>query len=259
MHFIDTHSHLFAEEFDSDRDTVITQAVNSGISKMVLPNIDYSTLNGVYQLCNQYPEHCYPVIGMHPTSVKENYQAELKQIEHFLESNKCVAIGETGIDLYWDKTFFKEQCEAFSEQLNWAYHLKLPIIIHCRDSFDEIYHLLKSRENNLPFGIFHSFGGNAEQAHKVIDLGFKIGINGTVTFKNSKLPEALQSVPLEEIVLETDSPYLTPVPFRGRRNESSYLIYIAQKISEIKGVSVEDVALITTRTAEGIFNFNLQA
>jgi TatD DNase family protein len=256
MEFIDTHSHLYLEEFEGDIDEVISNALLNKVNKIVLPNIDSTTLPPLLKLHEKYPEECYPCIGLHPTSVKENYKEELNFLEKKIQSNKYIAIGETGIDLYWDKTFFKQQCDSFLVQLDMAKSLSLPIIIHCRESFNEIMPLLEKKAGNGLTGIFHSFPGTNEQAMRVIELGFKIGINGVVTFKNSHLPEVVKSIPLNEMVLETDAPFLTPVPKRGKRNESSYLIYIAQKIAEIRNEPLEEIAQITTQNALKLFNFN---
>jgi TatD DNase family protein len=255
MEFIDTHSHLFLPEFDSDRDPVICHAIAQSVNKIVLPNIDVETLPKVTDLCKKFPQNCFPALGLHPTSVKENYTTELESIINSISNDRPLAIGESGIDLYWDKTFFKEQCDAFSVQIDLAKSMQLPIIIHSRDSFDEIIKILGNKTGSGLTGIFHSFSGTLEQARTIIELGFKMGINGVVTFKNSQLPEVLKQIPLNEIVLETDAPYLTPTPNRGKRNESAYLIYTARKIAEIKNTSLEIVAETTTQTAKKLFNF----
>lgn len=255
MEFIDTHSHLFLPEFDSDRDLVIRHAIAQSVSKIILPNIDAETLPKVTELCEKFPQNCFPALGLHPTSVKENYPAELEFIINSISKVQPLAIGESGIDLYWDKTYFKEQCEAFSVQIDLAKSIQIPIIIHSRESFDEIIKILENKTGSGLTGIFHSFSGTLEQASIIINLGFKIGINGVVTFKNSQLPEVIKQIPLNELVLETDAPYLTPTPNRGKRNESAYLIYIAQKIAEIKNIPLENVAETTTQTAKKLFNF----
>jgi TatD DNase family protein len=254
MELIDTHSHLFLPEFDTDREQVISNALSHKINKIILPNIDSGTIPAMLELCKKYSEICYPAIGLHPSSVNENYASELKNIMKQTEINNFIAIGEVGIDLYWDKTYFREQCEAFSLQIDVARNLHLPVIIHSRDSFDETITILKKKAGNGITGIFHSFTGNPDQAKIIMDLGFKIGINGVVTFKNASLPEAVKQIPLSEIVLETDSPYLTPAPHRGKRNESAYLYYTAQKIAAIKEIPIEIVAETTTLTAKNLFS-----
>jgi TatD DNase family protein len=253
MEFIDSHAHLYLPEFDNDRDFIIKQAISKGITKMVLPNIDASTLEPMAQLCNTFAQHCFPAIGLHPTSIRPDYKIQLDKIFNHHPIIPAIAIGEIGIDLYWDKTYFKEQAEAFEYQLKLAKELHLPVIIHCRESFDAIIAILKKDTPNLPFGVFHSFTGNTEQAKIIVDLGFKIGINGVVTYKNSRMDEMIRQMPLTEIILETDAPYLTPVPFRGKRNDSAYLIYIAQKIADIKMVTIDMVASVTTQNTMNLF------
>lgn len=254
MILIDTHTHLFLEQFDEDRSTVVEEALRNGIKKMFLPNIDSSTTEKVVQMAKDFPEVCYPIIGLHPTSVKENYRDELKDLEHWLKKEKFYAIGETGIDLYWDKTFIKEQEEAFKFQIKLAKQSGLPLIIHARESFDEIFAIVDELNDERLKGIFHSFTGTTEQAEKILFYkGFKIGIGGIVTFKNSGLADVVAKIGLEHLVLETDSPYLAPTPKRGKRNESSYLIYIAQKIAEVYNTDIEKVAEITTQNATELF------
>jgi TatD DNase family protein len=253
MEFIDSHAHLFLPEFDNDRNQLINQAVSNGIIKIVLPNIDYSTIEPLTELCDKFPLICYPTLGLHPTSVNSEYKTQLKKIFAFIPYIKSIAIGEIGIDLYWDKTYISEQREAFEYQINLAKELNLPIIIHCRDAFDEIISILDKYRSGLPSGVFHSFTGTSEQANIVIDLGFKIGINGVVTYKNSNMDQMIKQISLTEIILETDSPYLTPVPFRGKRNDSSNLVYIAQKISDIKNIAMDEIASETTQNAIKLF------
>ncbi len=257
MKFIDTHTHLFLEHFNDDIDTVIKTAIEKGVEKFFLPNIDSESINNVLELTKNYPEYCFPLSGLHPTSVNENYVEELEMVEKLLIEHKFYGIGETGIDLYWDKTFIKEQEEAFGIQLELAKKYKLPIIIHVRDSFDEVFKVVDAHNDNNLTGIFHCFTGDFGQAQKIIEYGgFKMGIGGVITFKNSKLGEVIEKVPLDHIVLETDSPYLAPTPFRGKRNESSYIPIIAEKISELHKISVEEVAKITTNNALDIFRLN---
>ncbi|MCF6240333.1 MAG: TatD family hydrolase [Bacteroidales bacterium] len=254
MHLIDTHAHLFLEQFDDDRDQVVQNAVSNGVKHILLPDIDSSTSSSVLEMAKKYPGLCLPMIGLHPSSVKENYKDELKHVEDMLEKNKYYGIGETGIDLYWDKTFLKEQIEAFRFQINLAKKTDLPLIIHARESFDEIFSVIDELNDEQLKGIFHSFTRDEVQAEKILSYkGFKIGIGGIVTFKNSKLPEVVKKISLEHLVLETDAPYLAPTPKRGKRNESAYLLYIAEKIAEIHNVSLQTVADITTKNAEDLF------
>lgn len=254
MEFIDSHSHLFASEFDMDRLQTVERAVNEGVSKMILPNIDKDTIEPMLELCNAFPQHCYPTIGLHPTSVKDDYPDQLKVIDKYLGSHLFKAIGEVGIDLYWDKTYFRQQCEAFSYQIALARKHALPLVIHSRDSFAEILEVLREHHQGASYsGVFHSFSGNEEQAGEAIALGFKIGINGIVTFKNASLAAVVKEIPLENILLETDSPYLAPVPKRGKRNESAYIPLIAVKIAEIKGIAIDEVAEVTTQTTKTLF------
>jgi TatD DNase family protein len=251
--FVDTHTHLYSEEFKIDIDEALQKAIDTGVDKFFLPNIDSSSVAGMYALCDKYPQHCFPMMGLHPCSVKENYKEELAIAYNYLQSKKHVAVGEIGIDLYWDKTFFAQQVEAFETQINWALEFNLSIVIHCRNSFDEIFAVLTNFKK-LPKGIFHCFSGNAEQAQKIIDAtNFKLGIGGVITFKNSGLDKAIENIDLKHLVLETDSPYLAPVPYRGKRNESSYLPLIAAKVAEIKKCSLLDVATITSANAKEIF------
>jgi TatD DNase family protein len=255
MEFIDTHAHLFLSDFQTDRSTVVQNAISAGVTRMLLPNIDSSTVDQMMAFCNEYPEHCFPMIGLHPTSVKDDYKKHLEVIKSWLASQRFIAIGEIGMDLYWDKTFFAEQCEALIFQLKLAHDFSIPAVIHCRESFPEILDVLKKNRTSEDYkGVFHSFSGNYEQAMEILSMGFKIGISGVVTFKNSALGQVVKNIPLDDIMLETDSPYLTPVPFRGKRNESAYVVCVAQKIADIKQVSLEEVALSTTRNAKTLFN-----
>lgn len=250
---IDTHTHLYVEEFAGDIDEVIKRATAAGVEQFFLPNIDSASAESMHELCRKYPLLCYPMMGLHPCSVKENYKTELDKAYQLLRSNTYYAVGEIGIDLYWDKTFLAQQRAAFETQVKWALEFDLPIVIHSRDSFDEIYNLL-SRMNKLPRGIFHCFTGTVEQAQKILALGhFKLGIGGVVTFKNSGLDKTLQQIDLKHIVLETDSPYLAPVPYRGQRNESFYLRIIASRVAEIKNCNMGLVAEITSQNAREIF------
>jgi len=252
--FIDTHTHLFAEEFDADRDLVIESAVQAGITKMFLPNVDVSTLERLKESCTQFPGHCFPMIGLHPCSVNANYLKDLDIIRKEINQSKIWAIGECGIDLYWDKTFLNEQKEALRIQGEWAKELKLPLIIHARESFHEIFEVIDQINSPELTGIFHCFTGGKHEAEKIISYGgFRMGIGGVVTYKNSHLPALLPEIDLKHIVLETDSPYLPPVPYRGKRNESSYLIQVADKLSEIYQLPLEKIGEITTRNATELF------
>jgi TatD DNase family protein len=255
MILIDTHAHLYAEEFENDIETVIQNAKHAGVRNILCPNIDSGFIPVLEQLCTNYPGYCLPMMGLHPTSVKENYKDELEIIRKKLfdsPANTYQAVGEIGIDLYWDKTFFPQQVEAFSLQLEWAQTLNLPVAIHSRDSFDEIMEVLKNFDQLK--GVFHCFSGNVTQAGQVVNKGFLLGIGGVVTFKNSGLDKVIQAVDLSNIVLETDAPYLAPVPFRGKRNESAYLTLITQRIAQIKDVSFEEVCQITSANAIKLFN-----
>jgi TatD DNase family protein len=251
MKLADTHTHLFLDEFDSDCEQVIQRAINAGVEKMILPNVDSGTIQRLFNTYELAPSNCFPAIGLHPCSVKANYKEELDIHEKILKQHQFVAIGEVGIDLYWDKTFFKEQIIALEKQIEWAIQYNLPVILHCRDSFDKLYEIV-SRYKNLK-GVFHAFIGNIGQAKKVIGLGFYLGIGGVVTFKNSGLDKVIENINLEHIVLETDSPYLTPVPYRGKRNESAYITFIADKIAGITNIDVKIVADITTKNAVNLF------
>lgn len=257
MKFIDTHTHLFLEHFNDDIEKVITNALEKGVEKFFLPNIDSGSINDVLELVKKYPGNCYPMSGLHPTSVKENYKEELAMVEKLLKEGQFYGVGETGIDLYWDKTFLKEQKEAFAFQLELAKKYQLPIIIHVRDSFNEVFEVVDAHNDENLSGIFHCFTGDYKQAKKIMDYrGFKLGIGGVLTFKNSKLGETIEKVPLEYIVLETDSPYLAPTPYRGKRNESSYIPLIAEKLAEIYKYPIGKVAEITTQNALAIFKLN---
>lgn len=255
MTFIDTHSHLFLEEFADDLPEVIDRAKTAGVSKIFMPNIDCSTIEAMLKVTKQYEGYCYAMMGLHPTSVNENYREELAEMKRLLDlPNSYAAIGEIGMDLYWDKTFLKEQTEVFDTQIQWALEYGLPVVIHSRESFDEVYSVIKSYSDTGLTGIFHSFTGTLDEALKLLEFGsFKLGINGVVTFKKSTLPEVLKYVPLERIVLETDSPYLTPVPNRGKRNESANVKDTLIKLAEIYQQDVEMVAKVTTESALSVF------
>lgn len=255
MTFIDTHSHLFLEEFTDDLPEVIDRAKTAGVSKIFMPNIDCSTIEAMLKVTKQYEGYCYAMMGLHPTSVNENYREELAEMKRLLDlPNSYAAIGEIGMDLYWDKTFLKEQTEVFDTQIQWALEYGLPVVIHSRESFDEVYSVIKNYSDTGLTGIFHSFTGTLDEALKLLEFGsFKLGINGVVTFKKSTLPEVLKHIPLERIVLETDSPYLTPVPNRGKRNESANVKDTLIKLAEIYQQDVEMVAKVTTESALSVF------
>ena len=249
----DTHAHLYLKAFRNDIDEVIVRAVGRGVKRIFLPNLDSSSVEDMLRICEKYKGICFPMIGLHPTSVKENYLDELTGIENELDNDKYIAIGETGIDLYWDQTYLEEQRIAFRTQLTWAKGSDLPVVIHARDSFDEIFEVMDQEHTPDLKGVFHSFTGNAEQAEKILSYGFYIGINGIVTFKNSGLEKIVKEIPLEKLLLETDAPFLAPTPFRGRRNESAYVYDVAKKIAEIKELKMEEVANITTANALTLF------
>jgi TatD DNase family protein len=253
MQLIDTHCHLYGETFTADIAQVIERAEAEGVERFYLPAIDNETHQSMLDLETRFPGKCIAMMGLHPCSVKENYKEELAIIKEWLEKRTFPAIGEIGIDYYWDRSFDAQQVEAFHTQIEWALHYSLPIVIHSRESMDDCIRIVKEHQNGQLGGIFHCFTGTAEQARQVIDAGFYLGIGGVLTYKKSTLPEALQDIPLENMVLETDAPYLPPVPFRGKRNESSYLKYVVEKLAEIKGVSREAVAEITTANAQKIF------
>lgn len=251
----DTHTHLFAEEFDSDRIETVQRAIAAGVKKMYLPNIDSSSIASMLKLEAEFPENCFAMMGLHPCSVNEKYEAELKIIEEWFEKRKFYAVGEIGMDYHWDKTFISQQKDAFARQIELAKKHRLPIVIHQRECFDDLFEIVRSKNDKLLKGIFHCFTGTLDQANKIISLGdFKIGIGGAITYKKSELPEVIKQIDMKYIVLETDSPYLTPAPYRGKRNESSCIVFVAQKIAEIKGISFEEVEFITTKNAEEIFN-----
>lgn len=254
MILTDTHTHLYAEQFDEDRDEMVKRALDAGVSRLFMPNIDSTSIEGMMQLAEKYPENCFPMMGLHPCSVIADYEKELAVVEEWHSKYKFCAVGEIGIDLYWDKTFFAEQQAAFKRQVELAKKLGLPIIIHTRDSFNETYEIVSELNDDSLKGIFHCFSGMVEEAEKVIALGgFKMGIGGVLTFKNSKQDEVVRQIDLKHLVLETDSPYLTPHPYRGKRNESAYTRLVAEKMAEVHGVSLEEVAKITTANSKEVY------
>ncbi len=251
---IDTHSHIYSEEFDNDRNETIQRAKDAGVKHIILPNIDSESLPRMLALEAEFPDYCHAAIGLHPTSVKSDYKLELEKVRSELDRRKYIAIGEIGIDLYWDKTFLKEQIDTFQQQIEWALKYDLPIIIHVRDSFKETLKSLEPFKGKNLKGVFHSFTGNLAEAKEIIDLeGFKLGINGIVTFKNSGLAETLKNIDLKNIILETDAPYLTPSPHRGKRNESSFVQYICSQLATIYETNVTEIAKITTQNALNLF------
>ena len=254
---IDTHAHIYAEEFDIDRAAVIERAKAAGVSKIILPNIDSSSLAPMLALEAENPDYCYAAIGLHPTSVKSDYQHELELVRSELERRSYIAIGETGIDLYWDKTFAKEQIQAFQQQLEWGIAYNKPVIIHVRNSFRETMQAMQPYKGAGLKGIFHSFGGPIEEAAEIIGFGgFLLGINGVITFKNSGLSSVIRDIDLKHIVLETDAPYLTPAPYRGKRNESAYMTHTAQQLATSCQVSYDTVIEETTTNALNLFNLS---
>lgn len=253
MNFADTHTHLYLEEFDADRKQVIEKALAAGVSHLMLPNIDSTTVNPMLALCEAFPQNCFPMIGLHPTSVKENYLDELAAIECWLLDRKFYGIGECGIDLYWDKTFALEQEFVFRHHIDLARAYNLPLIVHIRESFNEVVRILKDVNKPDLHGIFHCFSGSVEQAKQAIGFGFSLGLGGVVTFKNNKMQETLKHIDLKHLVLETDAPFLAPMPHRGKRNEPANIPLIAQKVAEIKGISLQEVADATTANALKMF------
>ncbi len=251
--FVDTHTHLFLSEFDNDRSEAMKRAKDAGVSKLFMPNVDTSTIQGLINICNEFQEQCFPMMGLHPSSVTKNYQNDLNIIKQQFSKQKFYAVGEIGIDLYWEKTYKKEQIKAFTEQVKWAEQFSLPVVIHSRYALSCIFEVLDTLQIPNLKGIFHCFGGTVNEAQRAIDMGFKIGIGGVVTFKNSGMQKVVANIDLDNIVLETDAPYLAPVPKRGKRNESAYIPYIAQKIADIKQTSIDNVAKITTENALKVF------
>lgn len=254
MNFIDTHTHLFSEQFDEDRAIVVQRAVNNGIQKLLLPNIDIESIPAMHQLVAAFPENCFPMMGLHPCSVTADWKADLAIIKNWLDTNNYCAVGEIGMDLYWDKTTLAHQQAAFAQQIEWAKEKKLPIAIHVRDAFEETFEIIDQLNDENLTGVFHCFTGTVEQAQKIIDYGgFKLGIGGVLTFKNSGLDKVISEIDVKHLILETDSPYLAPVPHRGKRNESDYITLVASKLAEVKKMSIEEVASITSENALELF------
>jgi len=253
MKLIDTHTHLYLHDFVNDIDEVILRASNEGVEKFYLPSIDSTNTEALISLENKYPGKCYAMMGLHPCSVKENYKDELAQVYDQLQKRKFAAIGEIGLDFYWDKTFTDQQYESFNQQIEWALQFNVPIVIHTRNAMQETIDVVKQFIAKGLHGIFHCFSGTYQNALDIIDASFLLGIGGVVTYKNAGVAEAIKEIDLAHMVLETDAPYLTPVPFRGKRNESSYIKYVVKKLAEIKNISEEEVAAITTLNAQKIF------
>lgn len=254
MILTDTHTHLYVEQFDLDRDAMISRALNAGISRFFVPAIDSTYTSAMHQLKSNHPEHVHLMMGLHPTHVKDNYQLELEHVKTQLEEHDFVAVGEIGIDLYWDKSTLNAQQDAFIYQIQLAKMHNLPIVIHCREAFDEIFDILEDEATEDLRGIFHCFTGNLTQAQQAISYNMTLGIGGVVTFKNGRIDQFLNQIPIEHIVLETDAPYLSPTPFRGKRNESAYLTHVLDKVAEIYRLDQNTVAEITTENSKSIFN-----
>jgi TatD DNase family protein len=253
MLLTDTHTHQYYETDQVKREALMQRCLDNGIGRLFLPNVDSSSIELVFSQVKDFPDNCFAMLGLHPCDVKANWQEELSLIKAAIPQHKIYAIGEIGIDLYWDKTTLNEQVEAFRIQISWAKELKLPIVIHCRDAFDEVYEVLQQEYDENLRGILHCFTGTLEQAQKIIGLGFYLGIGGVVTYKNAGLDKIVRQIDLKHIVLETDSPYLTPVPYRGKPNESAYLIYVAQKVADLHQTDMETVAAITTENSKIVF------
>jgi TatD DNase family protein len=254
MELIDTHCHLYAPEFAEDIDNIIQRARTAGVARFYLPAIDMESEKGMLDLEKRFPDICFAMQGLHPSSVKADVGDALKHVEESLSHKKFAAVGEIGLDFYWDRSFEKEQYRAFHQQIEWALHFDLPIVIHSRDSIEQTISVVKKHQNGKLRGIFHCFNEGEHQADEIVSLGFYLGIGGTLTYKNSKLPGVIKNIGMDNIVLETDAPYLPPVPFRGKRNESSYIVYVAEKMAEIKGIGPDEVARITTTNALKIFS-----
>ena len=256
MILTDTHTHLYSEEFRNDLDDVVSRAIEAGVTNLFLPAIDSETTTDMYALEKRFPNHVRLMMGLHPCSVKpESYEQELDWVKKQLNEKTFYAVGEIGIDLYWDKSTLKIQQEAFQTQIRWAKSLNLPINIHCRDAFDEVFDILEQEKDDKLFGIFHCFTGNLIQAQQAISYGLKLGIGGVSTFKNGKIDQFLHQIPIEHIVLETDAPYLAPTPYRGKRNEPAYVVLVAKKMAELYQLTLEEVAEITTKNAQNVYKF----
>ncbi len=250
---IDSHAHIYLEQFDEDRDEVIERAADNGITRILMPNVDHETIDAMFEAEMKYPESCMAMMGLHPCSVNRHFERALYEVENWLASRPFIAIGEIGTDLYWDRTYWPQQQEAFKIQVGWAAEKDLPVVIHCRESIDETIELAASLALPSYKGVFHCFTGTLEQARVITDMGFYLGIGGVATFKNGNLDEVLKEIPLNKILLETDSPYLAPVPHRGKRNEPAYVRLVAEKIASVRSVGLDEVIGETTRNCESLF------
>jgi TatD DNase family protein len=253
MHFIDTHAHVYADELTSNLNVVIKNAVSVGVDKILMPAIDSTTLDAMLKVEQQFPENCIAMMGLHPCYVKETYKEELKLVEDWIGKRKFIAIGEIGLDFYWDKTFTKEQHIVFETQMQWALDLNLPIAIHTRNAMGETIEAVKPFAKKGLSGVFHCFSGSQESAEQIIGMGFHLGLGGVLTYKNAGVAEAVKDIPMEYLVLETDAPYLAPVPYRGKTNEPAYMIEVAKKLAEIKSLPLHEIAAMTTSNAEKLF------
>lgn len=254
MKLIDTHCHLYSKKFEDDRSEMVERAIGAGIEEMYLPNIDATSIEGMLALEAAFPKNCFAMMGLHPCHVKEDYEKELKIVEDWLGKRPFIAVGETGLDLYWDKTFFKEQKIAFRRQLTWAKELQIPIVIHARESIDECIELVTEAQDGTLRGVFHCFTGTVEQAKKIVDLNFVMGLGGVLTYKKGGLEPVVETIDIQHFILETDAPYLAPTPFRGKRNESLYVQYVADKMAAILNVPLAEIAERTTANAERLFD-----
>jgi TatD DNase family protein len=253
MIITDTHTHLYSEQFNEDRNEMMQRALDKGVSRFFIPAIDSNYLEAMLDLEKAFPKNVFLMMGLHPTHVNENVKEELAFVKKWLDKRTFYAVGEIGIDLYWDKTFLIQQQQAFKTQIQWAKEKNLPIVIHCRDAFDEIFEILETEKDDKLYGIFHCFSGNIEQAKKAISYNMKLGIGGVVTFKNGKIDQFLAEIPIEHLVLETDAPYLAPTPYRGKRNESSYITKVLDKLADIYKLTPQEIAAITTQNSKDVF------
>jgi len=253
MIITDTHTHLYSEQFNEDRNEMMQRALDKGVSRFFIPAIDSNYLDAMLDLEKAFPKNVFLMMGLHPTHVNENVKEELAFVKKWLDKRTFYAVGEIGIDLYWDKTFLKQQQQAFKTQIRWAKEKNLPIVIHCRDAFDEIFEILETEKDDKLYGIFHCFSGNLEQAKKAISYNMKLGIGGVVTFKNGKIDQFLAEIPIEHLVLETDAPYLAPTPYRGKRNESSYITEVLDRLADIYKLTPQEIAAITTQNSKDVF------
>lgn len=252
--FIDTHTHLYHKQFDGDREEMLQRAIDAGVTRLMLPNIDHTSIEGMHALCDAHPELCFPMMGLHPCSVGADPAKDLAQVEDLLQSGRYWAVGEIGIDLHWDKTYLAQQEEAFRQQVRWAKDLDLPVVIHCRESFDEVFRIVEDEHQGRLTGVFHCFTGTVDQARAIVELGgFMLGIGGVITYPKSGLAAVMAEVGPEHCVLETDAPYLGPVPYRGKRNESAYIPHVAEALAQATGRTIDDIARTTTRNANTLF------